>query len=576
MRPRSFRFGVICRGLRLRAWEAASLNRLLRVNDAALALLLIDKHPDREHSGHHDISIPGSRRAILWRFYRSMSDRKCPACRMMDPTPQLVNVPRVACPVPGTYSNGQVSSTIRDLQEIQEHRLDFILDLGPGAVWEKMLDIPRYGVWAFQFGDDRKYAGDTSCFWEVYHNDTVTVATLKRLTGASGKGVILRKGVFRTIPTSYTRNREAVYCNVSEWPAQVCTDLINGNARYVAGTHAGPFRKTFRQPTNARMALVPFRLAAASCRFVIRFLLFKDQWNMGIIDEPITALMRSQTIKVRWVRHPLQDRYMADPFAVFRNGHLLVAFEDYLSRDRRGTIATALIKGTGLSAIRTVIEDTCHMSYPFLLEHEGQLYCIPETGEAGEVALYRAEEFPRRWVKEAILITGYGGIDSTVIQHDDRWWMFGTDAAEGPDCKLNIWYSDELFGPWRPHAKNPVKVDVRSSRPAGTPFIHEGRLIRPAQDCSESYGRRIVLNRVKKLTPREFEEEAMGVIEPMAQSPYPDGVHTLSAAGNRTIVDGKKTRLVRTRADVMDNVRLLTQIARRKMVKNCAGGAIEP
>ncbi len=101
-----------------------------------------------------------------------------------------------------------------------------------------------------------------------------------------------------------------------------------------------------------------------------------------------------------------------------------------------------------------------------------------------------------------------------------------------------IWYADDLLGPWRPHDGNPVKTDVRSSRSAGTPFAHEGHLYRPTQDCSRTYGARVVLNRVNKLTPEEFVEEAVREISPIA--PYSDGVHTLSSCGEMTLIDGKR------------------------------------
>ena len=91
-----------------------------------------------------------------------------------------------------------------------------------------------------------------------------------------------------------------------------------------------------------------------------------------------------------------------------------------------------------------------------------------------------------------------------------------------------------------PHAANPVKLDVRSARPAGTPFVHNGHLYRPAQDCSGSYGGKTVINRVIRLTPTEFEEEQVAVIKPYKNSPYPDGIHTISVAGNMTIIDGAK------------------------------------
>jgi hypothetical protein len=90
-----------------------------------------------------------------------------------------------------------------------------------------------------------------------------------------------------------------------------------------------------------------------------------------------------------------------------------------------------------------------------------------------------------------------------------------------------------------------VKTDVRSSRPAGTPFVHEGSLYRPAQDCSRTYGGRIALNRIVTLTSEDFLEEPVALIEPVRSSRYPDGVHTVSAFGEHTLVDGKRRRMRR-------------------------------
>jgi hypothetical protein len=85
-----------------------------------------------------------------------------------------------------------------------------------------------------------------------------------------------------------------------------------------------------------------------------------------------------------------------------------------------------------------------------------------------------------------------------------------------------------------------VKLDIRSSRPAGTPFEHDGRLFRPAQDCAGSYGAAIVINEVTSLTPDRFSERPVARLTPEPRGPLPDGLHTLSAAGPRTLVDGKR------------------------------------
>ena len=93
---------------------------------------------------------------------------------------------------------------------------------------------------------------------------------------------------------------------------------------------------------------------------------------------------------------------------------------------------------------------------------------------------------------------------------------------------------------------NPVKFDVHSSRPAGTPFWHNGSLYRPAQDSSRTYGGAIVINRITKLTLDEFQEETAIHLDPFRHTRYPDGWHTLSAAGSITVLDGKRMAFIPT------------------------------
>lgn len=184
-----------------------------------------------------------------------------------------------------------------------------------------------------------------------------------------------------------------------------------------------------------------------------------------------------------------------------------------------------------------------HRSYPYLFAHDGQVYCVPEASETGRVTLYRAVHPPGEWEEVATLMDGVSAVDTTIFRHDGLWWMMYTDGREGPHHVLYARHAEHLEGPWRPHAANPVKVDIHTARPAGTPFRVDGRLIRPAQDCGRRYGEAVVLNRVLALTPDRFVEEPVRRVGPFREGPYPDGMHTLSRVGpDLTLVDGNRVR----------------------------------
>lgn len=250
--------------------------------------------------------------------------------------------------------------------------------------------------------------------------------------------------------------------------------------------------------------------------------------------------------QVRWSEPaPREGSFRADPFGTDDGSGPAVLCEEV---DYRTAVGRIVAERWGPDAERRrrqrVFEgETGHVSYPFLFSHGGETYCVPETAEAGRITLHRAKEFPERWEPVATLARGIPALDPTIFRHGGRWWMLFTDDDSGPRHVLRARHADELTGPWRPHAADPVKVDVHSARPAGTPFRHDGQLYRPAQDGGERYGGAVVVNRIVQLTPERFEEESVRRLEPEPGGPYPDGFHTLSRLDRgRTLVDGNRER----------------------------------
>jgi len=186
-----------------------------------------------------------------------------------------------------------------------------------------------------------------------------------------------------------------------------------------------------------------------------------------------------------------------------------------------------------------VVEKKCHMSYPFLLEWDNCLYMIPETKRNNAIEMYRCVEFPTAWVFDRVLIPNIQAVDATLFEQDGVWWLFcnvgGKDFATNDE--LHAFYSETPFGPWTPHKRNPVKSDVRSSRPAGNLFRLDGSLYRPSQDCSVRMGHAIAINKVTCLTPEEFHEEMAGRIEPTWTKRI-CGTHTINTVNNLTMLDG--------------------------------------
>lgn len=288
-----------------------------------------------------------------------------------------------------------------------------------------------------------------------------------------------------------------------------------------------------------------------------------DFWGIGVVNSPISSFLNPDfKPEVIFLQHPKKGKSFADPFGIFKDGKLTILCEDFDYSPGKGIIS-AVQPSADFSSLSKAkaLEFPFHASYPFILKHNNEIFCIPETSEANEVCLYKATEFPKKLAKVATIIKGISVLDPTVFFYEKKWWLFGSPKEKG-SRELFIWHANDLFGPWEPHKKNPVKRNISSSRPAGTPFLYNGFLYRPSQDCSSTYGGRVIINRVKTLTPDNFEEEIASVVEPIKGSPFPDGIHTLSAAGNITLIDGKR-HVFRTADFFRNAARMPGAIARR-------------
>jgi hypothetical protein len=239
---------------------------------------------------------------------------------------------------------------------------------------------------------------------------------------------------------------------------------------------------------------------------------------------------------------PPSGHYYADPCVFAREEIDHVFFEDYSYVAGKGVIAWMQRTSPGkFTEPKTVLQCPYHLSYPFVFEHEGNIFMIPETAEARRVELYRARAFPESWERVGVLLRDVNAVDATLLEHDGKWWMF-VNIAEAESStwdELFIFYANSPLGPWKAHAANPVKSDIRSARPAGRFFRREGRLIRPVQNCSRCYGGSLVLCEVVDLTPYSFREMVINDIGP-EWMPGNSRIHTLTFSDRIEFIDGYK------------------------------------
>ena len=275
----------------------------------------------------------------------------------------------------------------------------------------------------------------------------------------------------------------------------------------------------------------------------------KDIWRPAIARAPVGDILSHglDPVKLHFLPAMGSFRFLADPFGIWRDGRLYVFVETYDYRVRRGEIEV-LTYSADLELLerQTALAEPWHLYYPFVFEAEGSTWMLPEAHRSGRLTLYRAAEFPARWEAVHVIELDHVAVDATPLFHDGRWWLFYTSADQEADkmSALHISSAERLAGPWTPHPSNPVLRNLSGARPGGTPFEAAGKIILPVQDCSRTYGGAMRPLAIITLSADRFEAELGPPLTiPPRAAPFIEGMHTLSAAGDVTLLDVKRTEL---------------------------------
>ena len=351
---------------------------------------------------------------------------------------------------------------------------------------------------------------------------------------------ILREGHFKTVGTSFSNNCDHVFYEIAEWASEICRATVN------EFMHQGNYKiiRTEEKPHDAihKGVGIPWliKLIIKWLRGKFLYLFIYEQWNIGYIESSLEKVMQQKRLsKIVWLFPKKKEAFYADPFIIKNGAYTYIFGEKYVFKKRGAKIFSArLEQGKIKEETDVFLNVRHHVSYPCIFEWEDNLFLCLEEWKTRTISLYKAIDFPVGWIKLTTLIDNIDAVDPTVFRHNGLWWLFFTKKSDEPETKLFAYYSKDLLGDWEPHKRNPIKIDVRSSRPAGKIFCYKGQLIRPSQDCSRFYGWRIALNKIVHLSPYYFEEETIKTIDASGFRHYNKGTHTFNHLGNYIILDG--------------------------------------
>jgi hypothetical protein len=506
----------------MEAWQLKAVEDLTAGESAELALFMHEKRAEPDSPG---------RACLLWRGLHARLARRSSALQRSSVRYAFPSVPRLYRRE-GDAEGASVPAA-DDVSAVRHLGVDFILAFDGGAVRPELADAASYGVWSFRYADVPESSNVPSGFREILTGNPVVTVQLCA-TGAQGER-ILRTGCFKTIGHSYVGHVDRLYLTIASWPAHAAA-AIGNSARAVQALPLYDAGAAHAAPSNLDVLKFLVNLTRNRAQWLARSCQ-REEWNIGVVPFRREALLDGTPMPpIQWMPSRSKN-WLADPMAFTADGKVHILCEEWDAASSRGKIVATTFQAGNWGQPQDAIVPGMHASYPYIVEHDGAVFCVPEMHAAGEVAVYRAVRFPTDWVKERVILNGPYA-DSTVFRHEGRWWLFCTEGDENEH--LYAFFADDLLGDWTAHSANPVKVDIRCARPAGPPFVHDGKLFRPTQDCALTYGGRVVITRIDALDPNVFVEEICAFIEPDARGKYPAGLHTVSAAGDLCVVDGKR------------------------------------
>lgn len=423
------------------------------------------------------------------------------------------------------------------IDAIRAEGFDVLLRGGSGILRGDILTAAQLGVLSFHHGDNRVNRGGPPAFWEVLRRELTTGFVIQRLDDELDGGAVYVRGNFTTLP-SWMLNQMQLYQRSNHFLKQLLLDIAN-TGQLPAPLPSLPYAHALYRLPGIRAQLsylkaqVMDKLNVRVEHHVLRRTL---NWGVAFQRRDWRTLVMHKAIRIDIP----EGHFIADPFVITREGRDYCFVEDYDYAAKRGHVSAYELGDDKATALGVVLREPFHLSFPYLFEHEGMLYMIPESASNRDIRLYECVNFPREWKLVRTYMRDVSAVDSMVFRHGEHWWLFTNinPIAQGEHCsELYAFYSDDpIHGEWMPHAQNPLIVDPLCARNGGI-ILEKDAVYRVAQRQGfDLYGESMTVRKIVMLTPETFEEVEITHIQPEFYE-NAVGTHHLHSNGSVTVFD---------------------------------------
>lgn len=270
---------------------------------------------------------------------------------------------------------------------------------------------------------------------------------------------------------------------------------------------------------------------------------FDGAYYVGVVenaDAVLAHLGKDCQLHINWINlKNYKGGWFADPFILNANDKTITLLvEEYEYTTNKGILSEIVVdrKDFSLLSVRPILKQDTHLSYPYYIFDNGKLLITPESAKRNEVGVYSFSEKGQLELEKCIIDDAL--LDTQLAKINGKFYAFGVkETSEGLDAtkKLYIYQSDNLYGPYMEIQQ--IINTKNEERGAGLIFECANRLIRPAQNCNNGYGKGVILYELI-LRNGKFTEIELARFDANPLSKNGLCLHTFNVYKNLIAVDG--------------------------------------
>ena len=431
--------------------------------------------------------------------------------------------------------------TEESVKTVESEALDILIRLGSGILRGEILNAASHGVISLHHGDNRYYRGGPCGFWEVLENCAETGYVIQILSDRLDGGDIVYRQSLMT--------RELWHLNslqVQKKSISYLLRVLDHLNQYGQLPRLDPnISFSHRHLYKVNGVYWPFLMyiLRVHLKFFIRSLLNKLS-GAWYTDWEI-AFSRSSDLNGGWsdlITIPNSPgSFNADPFVINYRGRTVCFFEEFLFNKSKGVISAFELDKDQAVPLGRILEEPWHLSYPFVFEHDGQLYMLPEAQESGKLTLYKCAEFPMQWEPVTTLMNDVSIADASLHYINQSWYLIANESSEDyteHNSELHVYRSSKLIdGRWH-HLNSgfPFVSESTCARNGGL-FNYKGELIRVSQNHGiNQYGKGMSFNQIIQIDEERFHERRLYSIDSDDINGFV-GCHHLHFNGEYVVID---------------------------------------